>query len=286
MKFESPENYESQQEKEAEQKSEMVIVLGASLRDTAHGDYEHFPLHVTGNPKANLRKDGEPVEVVGGDARLRAVTEYVHSFKEAHPDKEINIFTSGGVEESGTSRAVAARDKLLAKHHLEKDIVHALPSTGSTLGNARALAAWAHDHFEEIGKLREIKILTNAFHSLRAWAMFTHALHTEYRNEDLAQKLSEEDKKRIATTLKETVDDYEHGDRTALEEIQRVYTSYIKDDPVHVKVLVAEDLLGAADDEAKQRYARLLRSDALVQEARKNERKGINDLLAGKYRVR
>ncbi len=268
------------------QKSEMVIVLGASLNETRHGQYENFPLHVKGNPKANLEKDGEPVEVVGGDARQRAVVQYVKKFKKDNPDKNINIFTVGGVEQSGKSRAKEMRKKLIVKHKLDRDMVHALPSTGSTFGNARALAEWAKNHPDKVGKLKKIKILTNGFHAMRAWAMFTHALHEEYLGKDLANEMSDDDKKKIEKILTDTLEDQIKGDMKALRKIQQVYAKYLENDPIKVDVIIAENMIALSGEPAHQKYAKLLRTDSLVQQARINERKGLNDLLAGKYRVR
>lgn len=290
--FEGGETSQNAVEKreQEKQKMEIVVMLGASLRETPNAQFEHFPLHLDTTKKdMPIGRDGKPKEVSGGDSRLRALEEY----QEKYPN--IHIFTTGGTEkikkEDGSikeiSRADAAREKLLKKYHFSENIVTALPSGGSTQGNAKALASWVDEHREIVGKLEKMHILTNEFHMTRAWIMFVHALYSiEHDGANLINIITEEDKKNIKDILHNTLEDRDNGDHQALEKIRKIYAEYIKDLPVEVEPIIVEDVLAASKEKGKQEYARLIKYDSLVQKARFNERKGIGDLLDGTYVVR
>jgi len=276
------------------QKLEMVVMLGASFRGLPKMSFEHFPLHLdTTKRDMPIGRDGLPKEVVGGDVRLRAIVQYVEQFKNSNQGKNIHIFTTGGPEKGvsddykQTSRALAARGKLINKHDLPEDLVTAIKSSGSTLGNAKALALWAKEHKDVVGKLETIKILTNEFHMTRAWVMFVGAMYSEENNGgDIFKIMSTEDKELIKQTLADTLSDITNGDHQALKKIKQIFAKYLSKASVKVESLVAEDILLSSQEKGSQKYAKLVKYDPLVQAARVNERIGIGDLLDGKYQVK
>jgi hypothetical protein len=280
---ESPESREQQ-----EQKIRILVMLGARL--LSNGNEDRYPPRF---PLVNeSQKEGMPKEVAGGDSRMRAIEQVYKEYIEENSDAAENfrVFTTGGIEkvqtDSGTrelSRAEEAEKKLSQKYGLPEDILEALPSGGSTLGNAAALAKWVNQHYESIGDVHDIEIVTNEFHMTRAWIMFTMAFYKNEYGRDL--ELHPHDVEEVEAILENTLSDEENGDRSALEQIQKIYEKYISGLSLRVKPLVVEDVLVRKGDSGKK-YAEMIRNNTFVLATRKNERTGIQDLLHGRYQVK
>lgn len=287
LSFENP--LRSKEKKEQQkQNARILVMLGARL--SLNGDEERhpprFPL-VSESQKEEVFK-----EVSGGDSRMRAIEQIYKEYSKENPGAAENfkVFTTGGIEkvqtESGTkefSRAEEAERKLSLKYGLPEDVLQALPSGGSTLGNAAALAKWVNQHYESIGDVHDIEIVTNEFHMTRAWIMFTLAFYKNEYGRDLA--LHPNDVREIEVILESTLPDEENGDRDALNRIQEVYAKYIENLSLRVQPLVVEDVL-TRRGESGEKYAEMIRNNEFVLATRKNERNGIRDLIHGRYQVR
>jgi hypothetical protein len=240
------------------------------------------------------KKEGMPKEVVGGDVRMRAIEQLYEEFQGSKDTKDtrLRIFTTGGTEEIDIpetgetlkiSRAKQAENKLEVKYGLPADIVETLPSGGSTIGNAKALAEWLENNKEELGQIEEVEIITNEFHISRAWLMFAMALYKNETGRDLI--LTEDEKEEIHSILEETLVDVEFGDKRELETIQAILSPYVSNLALRVKPLIAEGIL-ARRGSSGIKYGELIRHNEYVQETRGFERQGIKDLVDGKYQVR
>ncbi len=285
--FENPLPAKERKEQQ-KQKTRILVMLGARLLPNMNEDKypPRFPL------VNESQKEGMPKEVAGGDSRMRAIEQVYKEYIEDNPEvgENFKVFTTGGVEkmqtESGTkefSRAQEAERKLSQKYGLPEDILQALPSGGSTLGNAAALAKWVNQHYESVGDVHEIEIVTNEFHMTRAWIMFTMAFYKNEYGRDL--ELHPDDAKEIEAILESTLSDEENGDRNALKQVQGIYEKYLESLPLRVKPLVVEDILVRKGDSGKK-YAEMIRNNTFVLATRKNERDGIRDFIHGRYQVK
>ncbi len=272
------------------QKTRIIVMLGARFFQKGEGNEfpPRFPLVL------ESKKQGMPKEVVGGDVRMRAIEQLYEEFQssEENQDTRLRIFTTGGTEEIDIpetgetlkiSRAKQAENKLEVKYGLPRDIVETLPSGGSTIGNAKALAEWLENNKEEVGQIDEIEIITNEFHISRAWLMFAMALYKNETGQDLT--LTEDERREIHTVLDETLLDEEFGDKRELATVQAILGSYVGGLTLRVKPLIAEDIL-ARRGPSGIKYGELIRDNEYVQETRGFERQGIKDLIDGKYQVK
>ncbi len=281
------------QENKAEkhrQKTRVVVMLGARFFQQGRGNEfpPRFPLIL------ESKKEGMPKEVVGGDVRMRAIEQLYEEFQQDHQNKDthLRILTTGGTEEVPVpetgevlkiSRAEQAERKLEVKYGLPEDIVETLPSGGSTLGNAKALAEWLEANKEELGQIEEVEIITNEFHISRAWLMFAMAIYKNETGIDLV--LTEEERQEVYSILEETFSDQDLGDKRELETLQSVLTPYVGGLKLRVRPLIAEDVL-ARRGMSGVKYGELIRHNEHVQETRGFERQGIRDLVDGKYQVK
>ena len=278
------------QSEQLRQKTRVVVMLGARFFQKGKGNEfpPRFPLVL------ESKKEGMPKEVVGGDVRMRAIEQLYEEFQgsEENQSTRLRIFTTGGTEEIDIpetgetlkiSRAEQAENKLEVKYGLPTDIVETLPSGGSTIGNAKALAEWLENNKEEIGQIEEVEIITNEFHISRAWLMFAMAIYKNETGRDLV--LTENEREEIHSVVDETLLDKEFGDKRELATLQAVLSPYVDSLPLRVKPLIAEDIL-ARRGPSGIKYGELIRHNEYVQETRGFERQGIKDLIDGKYQVK
>lgn len=103
-----------------------------------------------------------------------------------------------------------------------KSVIESLPSPGSTLGNAQAVAEWLTRH-EDIS---EIEIVTNRSHMLRAWRMFVSVLYEQQFG--TPPHFSETVIENIEKVLKETLPEAAHGDDRALTAVQNIFLPLLR----------------------------------------------------------
>ncbi|OGI21480.1 MAG: hypothetical protein A2808_00360 [Candidatus Moranbacteria bacterium RIFCSPHIGHO2_01_FULL_55_24] len=288
--FENPgAGFSENQSEKQEQKTRIVVMLGARLFQEGMGNGlpPRFPLI------NESKKEGMPKEVAGGDVRMRAIEQLYKEYQDEHQEGEnFRVFTTGGVEEipladTGEvlklSRAGEAERKLEEKYGLPQEIVESLPSGGSTLGNAKALAEWVEQHQEEIGAVEELEVITNEFHITRAWLMFSLALYKNEKGQDI--EFSPEEIHAIEQVLDETLPDVDEGDHKELEQVQEILAKHLEGLSLRIKPQIAEDILKRRGPSG-EKYGELIRDNEFVQEARGSERQGIRDLIHGRYQVR
>ncbi len=135
-------NEVASQEKEPQPATRIIVMLGSRMKKTGSKDNPGFAF-----PLISEKPEGKfgdlPVEVSGGDSRMRAVQAMYQEYtKKQNPGQKLLIFTTGGKEKSGESRADEAAKKLTKKYHIPEDIIQSLGSAVSTLGNANTLAEY------------------------------------------------------------------------------------------------------------------------------------------------
>lgn len=177
------------------------------------------------------------------------------------------------------SRADKAAKKLHPQYGIPESVIESLPSPGSTLGNAQAVAEWLAQH-EDVS---EIEIVTNRSHMLRAWLMFVSTLYEKQFGTLL--KFPEKVIDAIERILEETLPHKNSGDDRALAAVRDMLSPLLQDMRVSVKPVIVEDTLLASSD-LNQRYARMIDSNPFTQEARKRNRQGISAFLRGTYQAK
>ena len=256
----------------------VVVMLGARMIRAGGGDNWHFPLFSPGSVNPQTGIEGE---VSGGDSRMRAIeSQYDQELAEG---KDMKVFVTGGKETksgNGESRAEEAAKKLVSKYHLDASAVIALPGQGSTVGNAESIAQYLQAHTEELGNVKDIEIVTNRYHMLRAWFMFSIALRRVTANLDTA--ISKEDQQEVEGLLDAALSEETSDPNTiksTQDEIIGILSKYFSDSAITVTPRVVEDTLRESDEPGRIHYADLLESNENVRLTVKAEYEGIKKLL-------
>lgn len=279
----NPQLESSQEEKEGIQKMRLMVMLGARMQNPNGLEGWQFPLFV---PNQTSTGTSLPGEVSGGFARMTAVETELRNRKD---DKKTMVLVTGGKEKTGESRADEAARQLVDRYGLSSDTVASFGGAGSTLGNVGATMEYIQEHAEQLGKVHEIEIVTNDYHMLRAWIIFSSGILKYVSDNDL--DVSPEDKAEIERLLDEGMpkDDTWKPENieTTREAVMKILAPYFSDSPISIQPVVVEEVLGSSvgdDAEAKKRYARMLRNNEWVRKTLEFEYKGIKDLLAGRYK--
>ena len=290
-------------ESSAHQHTRVVVMLGGRMENASQlgegeSDLWHFP--IVARKPTNIH--ALPVEVSGGESRMLAVQSLLQQGSDAYGDAVV-LVTGGGepvrkdgepiIENDGTkvtvSRAEEAAHQLRERYKVPNEVV-SVSGRGSTVGNAAATMKYIHENKERIGTLKEIEIVTNDFHMLRAWIMFSQGLLSLTEGKEL--KVTDEDKQRIVELLSKGTPAEGAVEKTTIKEtrdaVMRILAGYFTDLKIAVVPRVVEDVLettdGTEDASARARYAGMLRTNTWVQKTIAFEYNGIKDLLDGKYK--
>lgn len=245
----------------------VVVYLGARVRKV---DQElRFPLVLPD-------EGGRPPAVSGGRSRLAAIEALYHEHKTQGAPQDFVVLTTGGKELDGTSRAQAAFDRLV------QDKIPAIPigTEGSTHGNARDVIRYLETHAQQFQGLREVEIVTNDYHMLRAWLIFVMEFYHHFMGQPL--HIPED----TITEIDQILRDSEHDatDQNGREQVMRLVAPYLTELPIQIIPQVVEDILPRyPKTKVGARYARLLRANSWVQKTRAKERAGVLKLLRGTY---
>lgn len=272
---------ESDTEKEPRKKTRVVVMLGARMRETK-GDIWSFPLV---NELPAGKTSDLPVEVSGGDSRMRAIQTIYQEYSEEHkPDEKLLILTTGGREKTGDSRADEAAKKLAKKYDVPEGMTEslgsALGSAPGTLGNAGAVFEYIKAHKEELGETEEIEVVTNDFHMLRAWLMFASAEYKLRTGKDL--EVQKKDIDQIGDILDKSLNDIDCSE--ARGAVMAIIRPYLEGSEFTIKLAVAEDLIaGNPNFKGGKEYARKIKENEWVRKTRELENRGVMAFLEKRY---
>lgn len=263
-----------------------IVMLGARLR-LRNGDPSLAPLFPLINKSL---KQGSGIEVSGGDSRMRAVSLLCDRYRdgsESAATTPFRILTTGGTEKIPQgdwnalelSRADEAAKKLHRQYGIPEGIIESLPSGGSTLGNAEAVADWLARH-DEIAK---IEIVTNRYHMLRAWIMFESVLYEKELGH--APAFDTDTVAEIEKILNKTPADPKYGDNATLDSARAILVPMFESLHVSVIPVIVEDVL-LRSNERDRRYARMIDRNPLIRKASISERRGTLHFLRGTYQTR
>ncbi len=273
----------STHEEEPGYKTRVVVMPGDQIERSYEGAAPTFPLiH-----ERNLNIGSPlPVAVGGGWGRMRAIEAIYDQFNEENdPERRILVLTTGGKEKNGESRAEAAAKQLTTKYGLSSETVKPIGGGGNTMANAEDTADYILGHRSELGDVDKIELVTEDFQMLRAWLMFSKAIHEKATGQKL--DISLEDVNKIKLTLEESLKDADS--RIGRERVMALLQPYFADCPVSVTPVLVEDMLIAKAEDGKpifkggEKYAEKIRDNEWVIKTRALENKGVVDLLEGRY---
>lgn len=224
-------------------------------------------------------------EVVGGRGRLWAAQamyqQFLHDSQSAHT-RDFRILVTGGLEKAyGLSRSREATRQLTEEYNIPPEKVQPIGQGGSTLLNAQDTLQYLKTHQAELGKINEVEIVTQDFHMLRAWLMFTAGVYQHFSGEKLVQAITLEDKEKISQILQQSLRE-EHA-TAGREQVMQIVQKYLEKIPIRVVPRVVEEVLAELNFPGAQEYAQSLSSSSYVQAARQSEAQGVVDFLNEKY---
>lgn len=261
------------------QKKRVVVMLGARMYPGT--DNLVFPLTL---PFEQRPHESVVARTSGGFARMRAVQgEFQKSLTKGH----MITLVTGGQEKGIGSRAEEAARALVERYGLPEEDVISIGGKGSTLGNAAATVDFLRTHAAELGDVTAIEIVTNEYHMLRSWIMFSSGI---LESEGTKLEITPRDLETIRSCLEEN----EHMAEPAMIQetrasVMRILEPYFAGSRIRVVPVVAEEmfaLAGSEGDATKERYAQRLRGSRVLPEVVRSEYKGIIDLLEGRYKGR
>lgn len=263
----------------------IVVYLGARMHETNASDLDGnkkwaFPLFTE-----NQANTGTPLpgEVSGGFSRQEAIRKLHHKAQEA--DERMLVLVTGGNERTGVVRDDIAASRLVHEENLPEEAVIPIDGAGSTRGNALAALRYLEEHKESLHGVSELEIVTNDFHMLRSWIMFSSVFLEHATGDQLT--VSREDQERIFEILeKGTPKEHEQFDpvnvRTTREEVMEILKKYFERSSVRIIPKVVEEVLEEGN-EAEARYARMLRNNEWAVKTLVYEYQGVRQLLLGTY---
>jgi hypothetical protein len=261
------------------QKKRILVMLGARMVNPDGPKGWDFPLYSLDQQNSGTSLSGE---VSGGASRMRALETLYKNQK----GKETIILVTGGKDQlTGASKAKEASRQLSERYGLPAESVVAVSGAGSTLGNAGATMEYIHAHKTELGEVREIGIVTNDYHMLRAWIMFSQAMLKLTAEKDL--QISPDDMAAIREVLEDGSPEKHTWNvgtvQKTRQEVMRILVPYFAESKVQVVPVVVEDVLEEGGI-SREKYAELLRTNEWVKKTISFEQKGVLDLLEGKYK--
>lgn len=256
----------------------IVVLLGARMYPGKEGLV--FPLIL---PEAQRPHESIVGRTSGGFSRMRGVEGL---YQLSDNPKDILTLVTGGQEKGIGSRADEAAKELVSRYGIPAESVVSIGGRGSTIGNAAATVEYLESHKNILGNVRSIDIVTNDYHMLRAWIMFSSGVLSALGT---ALDVSPEDKEKIRAYLNAGLDEgwEAHKVKETRDAVMRVLEPYFAHSRIKINPVVVEETLeevAASGDAARGKYAGLLRNNKAMPEVLHSEYKGIMDLLEGHYK--
>jgi hypothetical protein len=257
-----------------------VVVLLPGLMYLAKGGLV-FPLTIS---QTQRPEDSVVGRTGGASSRMRAVqSEYQRSSRK----DDLFILATGGPEKGGIgSRAEGHANALVERYSLPPESVVSIEGRPNTLGDATAAIEYVLSHKDKLGDVDTIEIVTNDYHMLRTWIMFSSKA-LEAAGKKL--EVSEQDKENIKNILDASF--LGQWDARRMKDtrdvVMQILTPYFAESKIKIKPIVAEEVLefeGQEGNTAKGKYAELLRNNSVMPEVLRAEYKGVIDFLEGRYK--
>jgi hypothetical protein len=216
---------------------------------------------------------------------MRAIQTEYNKLRESGAAQALFVLVTGGNERDGSSRADEAARQLVSRYGLPGHAVASIRGAGSTRGNASATVEYIQSQPLVARDARTIEIVTNDYHMLRAWIVFSREMLKATTGTQLSVSVTEQQRIRRILMDGLPIDlRWSQGrvkkDRDRVMKILRPHfsTSAIKSTP-----LVVEETLARRSEhpEVARRYASRLRNSIWARKTLRFEYECIIDMLGG-----
>jgi hypothetical protein len=263
----------------APQRKRILVMLGARMIFYKRAGLWQFPLFA---PNQTNSGTALPGEVSGGASRMRAIQAEYLTMRRSKIARQLLVLVTGGKEPDGHSRAEEASHQLITRYGLPRDSVVSIGGVGSTKGNAAATVEYVRKNRRRVGEVRNLSIVTNDYHMLRAWLTFSIGISEVLTGRDVSVRAT--DQQRIARLLNDGLPNGPSWSAAAIgrtrARVMKLLAPVFQDLTIAIEPIVVEDaLLAQRDSLACRKYACLLRRNHWVRETLAFEYKGVMDLL-------
>jgi DUF218 domain-containing protein len=259
----------------------ILVLLGARMIRTRGPDRWRFPLFIEEPTNSTTCLPGE---VSGGSSRMRAVQAEYDKLCEGTAAGELLVLVTGGNEREGSSRADEAARQLVSRYGLPAEAVVSVRGAGSTLGNAAATVEYIQSHRHVAGDIRSIAIVTNDYHMLRAWIVFSRHMLVATTGTKLVVSAAEQERiRRILLDGLPVDQPWSPGHiKKDRERVMNILRPHFSAAGIRITPLVVEETLERSlkHPEAARRYASRLRINIWARKTLGFEYKGVMDLLS------
>jgi uncharacterized SAM-binding protein YcdF (DUF218 family) len=257
----------------------ILVLLGARMARTRGPDRWRFPLFLE-EPDGSAT--GLPGEVSGGSSRMRAIQAEYARLRETHGIHKLLVLVTGGEESDGSSRANEATQQLVWRYGLPADAVVSIRGAGSTLGNSAATVEHIRARPHIAGDVSSIAIVTNDYHMLRAWIIFSRDMLLATTGTELVVSIAEQD--RIRRILRDGLPADPRWTQGRVkkdrERVMKILRPHFAPSRIEMTPLVVEEVLERSSGcPAALRYAARLRNSMWAKETLRFEYERVMELL-------
>ncbi|MDZ4067240.1 MAG: YdcF family protein [Tabrizicola sp.] len=258
----------------------ILVLLGARMARTRGPDCWRFPLFLEEPTDSATCLPGE---VSGGSSRMRAVQAEHDRSREGDAAHGLLVLVTGGNERDGSSRADEATRQLVSRYGLPGDAVVSIRGAGSTLGNAAATVEYIRSHRHIVGDVKTIAIVTNDYHMLRAWIIFSRGMLVATTGTELVVSAGEQERIRRILLNGLPVDRRWSQGRVKKDRarVMKILRPHFSTSGIKITPLVVEETLerSSRHREVARRYASRLRNSIWVRKTLRFEYERIIDML-------
>jgi hypothetical protein len=226
-----------------------------------------------------------PGEVSGGESRMRGVQVAHQSLLARGGRERLLILVTGGIERDGSSRSDEAARQLVVRYNVPRDMITSIRGEGSTLGNSEATVEYLQRHPDIRAQIDSIEILTNDYHMLRAWLIFSRDMLMLTAEQKL--NVGHHDIAHVERLLANGLPGDEGWTQAevkyARERVMEVVQPYLSRSSIKVLPFVVEEALEKSPFKAPaaRRYAGRLRNNKWVRQSLHLEYARVMQLLRG-----
>ena len=241
----------------------LLVLLGARMVKRGRLGRWQFPLFLE---EPHRFFEWLPGEVSGGSSRMRGV-QAVYETSDHGARQNFLVLVTGGTECDGSSRSDEAARQLVWRYGLPERCVVSIRGAGSTIGNAAATAEHIKYNSHLLVGNNAIEIVTNDYHMLRAWIIFSKKMREMAGRPELT--ISAAEQRHIGQILADGLAEKfgwspsrVRADRKQVMEVLRPHFF----GTLSIEPLVVEEILEHQSPcpSSGQRYARRLRNSTWV----------------------
>jgi hypothetical protein len=217
---------------------------------------------------------------------MRAVQALYECSRAAGTANQFVVLVTGGNERDGSSRADEAARQLASRYGLPSKAVVSIRGAGSTFGNAIATAEYVRDNPNIVKDIRSVAIVTNDYHMLRAWVIFSSQMFIAATGREPEWPIA--GRQQIREILFDGLPSNQEWRPARVkedrEQVTKILQEHFSGAGIEVVPFVVEDILEqhSRNWEAGRRYARRLRNSVWVKRTLLREYEGVMNTISGR----